>query len=184
MKRGIDNYNFSDKLLLFLSDLADFNHGAKSVRAALLYTAGHPAMLKYRRWMMQYIEDRKKRQRLYATLYSLKKWKFVRLIQKKDSIGFFLTEKGEERVIRLKKIEIPKRKLPKDQWLMVLFDIPEKMRVKRNILRRKLKELGSEQFQKSIWICRYDVQDEIKVFAKDLGVVEFVKLLKVQESKI
>ncbi|MCL4382302.1 hypothetical protein M1545_00725 [Patescibacteria group bacterium] len=53
------------------------------------------------------------------------------------------------------------------KWRMVIFDIPEISKTKRDGLRRKLKELGFAQWQKSVYITPFDVAVEL---AEHLGV--------------
>jgi len=45
----------------------------------------------------------------------------------------------------------PQKKWDKN-WYLVIFDIPEKLHRKRDILREKLKKLGFGQLQQSVWI--------------------------------
>jgi len=62
-----------------------------------------------------------------------------------------LTKQGEK---RLKEI-FPSYQKPKKwngKWYLVIFDIPEKLKYKRDLLRQKLKQLGFGQLQQSVWI--------------------------------
>lgn len=47
-------------------------------------------------------------------------------------------------------------------WRLVIFDIPENIRYKRNILRQKLKDLGFGRLQASVWISPYDFQEIVE----------------------
>jgi DNA-binding transcriptional regulator PaaX len=69
--------------------------------------------------------------------------------------NFKLTKQGEK---RLKELFPSWREPPKwdRKWYLVIFDIPEKLRVKRNILREYLRKLGFGQLQQSVWISPYN----------------------------
>lgn len=56
------------------------------------------------------------------------------------------------------------------KWRVVFFDIPEKRRAERNVLRDKLKELEFREIQKSVFIHPYPCFDEIDF------VVEYFQL--------
>lgn len=49
-------------------------------------------------------------------------------------------------------------------WRLVIFDISEKQRFLRDKLRRKLKELGFGQWQKSIYISPFDLEEDMREF--------------------
>jgi DNA-binding transcriptional regulator PaaX len=52
--------------------------------------------------------------------------------------------------------------LPGGAQLMIIFDIPEAERRKRNHLRRLLQELSFVQVQKSVWVSPLDYREIIK----------------------
>ena len=58
-------------------------------------------------------------------------------------------------------------------WLAIAFDIPEKKRRARELLRRELRTMHFVEAQKSIWVTPYDVEKELlvllKLWQKDLG---------------
>lgn len=83
-----------------------------------------------------------------------------------------LTEKGKLHAVQFK-IDEMQIKTPKrwdGQWRLIVFDIPEKMRNARNALRRKLKELGFYELQKSVMIFPFECKDEVDF------IVEFFRV--------
>ncbi len=62
-----------------------------------------------------------------------------------------LTEEGKKRLKSLLPSFLPPKHWD-GKWYLVIFDIPEQMRRKRDILREKLKSLGFGQLQASVWI--------------------------------
>ncbi|MCD6085658.1 CRISPR-associated endonuclease Cas2 [bacterium] len=110
--------------------------------------------------------------------------KLVEYREKPDeSIEIVLTEKGKTKALEGKidelEIEIPKTwdKL----WRVVIFDIPEKKKKARDALRRKLKELGFLEFQKSVFIFPYECKDEIEFIVEIFEIRKYVRYLIVKE---
>jgi DNA-binding transcriptional regulator PaaX len=96
--------------------------------------------------------------------------------QKDGLIGFkssnpYLTTEG------MRQVEFfTAKKLDRNVCLMVVFDIPEDQSVKRQRLRRLLKELKFTQIQKSVWSSKYDYRDLLLKEIKEARAEEFVKL--------
>jgi len=77
---------------------------------------------------------------------------------------FSLTDKGrklagEYRIVD--KLKIKKQKKWDRKWRLLIFDIADKQKIKREALRGKLKELGFFQLQKSVWVCPYESKKQI-----------------------
>ncbi len=51
-------------------------------------------------------------------------------------------------------------------WRIVSYDIPEKNRNKRRLIRQNLYELGFKQLQRSVWLSPLSVDEYIKKFAQ------------------
>ena len=69
-----------------------------------------------------------------------------------------------------------------DQVIIVIFDIPESEKSKRNWLRSVLKNLNFEMVQKSVWIGKTKIP---KLFLEDLGtlkIIEFVEIFEVSKT--
>ena len=72
-----------------------------------------------------------------------------------------------------------KEKWPWDGlWRIVLFDIAEENRKVRNLIRRKLKNLGFAMFQKSVWVTPFDVAEDVVEFLKKAGLKGPVEVLE------
>jgi predicted transcriptional regulator len=63
-------------------------------------------------------------------------------------------------------------------WKLVIFDIPEKHKYVRSVLRGKLKQLHFKKWQNSIWVSPYELSSEIEKELDDLGKKFFVRLIK------
>lgn len=76
-----------------------------------------------------------------------------------------LTPEGEKKAgkFQINKVQIHKPEKWDRKWRLIIFDIPEKARIKREAFRGKLKELGFYQLQKSIWVFPYPCEKEVKL---------------------
>lgn len=102
------------------------------------------------------------------------------LLSKNKINGILLAKITEEGKIFLK------RKFPEKDgvWKIVIFDIPEKHKKVRNILRAKLKELFFKKWQNSIWISPYALDKEIENELNELGKKFFVRVIKTTNINI
>jgi DNA-binding transcriptional regulator PaaX len=93
---------------------------------------------------------------------------------KKTNTTATITPEGEKLLKRLAPV--------KDGiWKLVIFDIPEKHKYVRTVLRAKLKQLHFKKWQNSIWASPYELDAEIEKEFKDLGKKFFVRLIKTTE---
>jgi CRISPR-associated endonuclease Cas2 len=69
-------------------------------------------------------------------------------------------------------------------WKLVIFDVPEKHKKVRNILRAKLNQLGFKKWQNSIWASPYELDTEIEKEFLELGKKFFIRLIKTQEINL
>lgn len=69
-------------------------------------------------------------------------------------------------------------------WKMVIFDIPEKQRQVRNVLRAKLISLGFKKWQNSIWISPYTMATEIEQELNELATQYFIRLIKTTDINV
>lgn len=72
------------------------------------------------------------------------------------------------------------RKSPKKDgvWKLVIFDIPEKHKYVRNVLRAKLKSLQFKKWQNSIWVSPFALDKELEEEMKELAKKYFVRLIR------
>ncbi len=62
-----------------------------------------------------------------------------------------------------------------------MFDIPEKKRRFRDILRDHLKEIGFKELQHSVFVFPYPCETEIAALADLYGAKEYVRILTVKK---
>jgi len=106
-----------------------------------------------------------------------------KLIKEKENLDgtttLILTEKGKEKALTydLDNMKIAKPKQWDKKWRIVLFDIPDKIKKVRDILRSHLKNLGFYEFQESVFVHPYDCKDEIDYLIEFYDIRRFVRFI-------
>ena len=87
-------------------------------------------------------------------------------LEKRDG-KYHITSKGKGRLELLTFQSLNTRKKNKwdGKWRVVIFDIPEKFRIKRDVLRSKLIQIGFIKIQNSVWVYPFQC-DEIVALLK------------------
>lgn len=111
----------------------------------------------------QKIEKFLKRAKLEKLLESTIKKGFI------EKNNFSLTQKGFDFIKEKFPVFYGERRW--EGWFyMVIFDIPEKYKVKRELFRRTLKKLKLGKLQNSIWITPFDVYDNVEIARAKLDI--------------
>ncbi len=122
---------------------------------------------------------------LSKSLAGLNKNKIIILKNEKGKFTIELTEKGKKIVKEIlfddMKIEKPKRWDKK--WKIVVFDIPERKlgKQQRNLFRAKLQTIGFYQMQKSVWVCPYPCEKEIRFICEIYEINPHVNIITAEE---
>lgn len=120
------------------------------------------------------------KQSLERAIYSLYRSKLIRECENPDgSLTMVLTDQGKKKVVtfNIDNMEIKKPKQWDKKWRMVIFDIPEKKRAARDVLRETLKRLGFYEFQKSVCIYPYPCQDEVDYIIEYFEIRPWVRIV-------
>ena len=64
------------------------------------------------------------------------------------------------------------------KWRIIIWDIPEKKRAVRDLLRSKLKELGFKHWQKSVWASKVNCTQLLRDFLKKVGIEDWVMVVE------
>ncbi len=94
-----------------------------------------------------------------------------------------LTKKGETKLEHygLGELTVEKPKHWDGKWRLVIFDIREKRRSTRDLLRQQLQGLGLVRLQNSVWVCPYDFSEITVLFKADAMVGKDILYLTVEE---
>jgi len=80
--------------------------------------------------------------------------------------GIRLTEKGE-RYLQRSTLVVRRPARWDRKWRIVIFDIPERRRVMRALLRQKLISIGFVRLQDSVWVYPYDCEELLTLLKTD-----------------
>ena len=144
----------------------------RTIRQALL-----PELFQLRREYARKMEKRK----FNSFLYHLKKKGYIKIAEKNGSKGVLLTLRGAQKALRLKLRSTDKKRRSDGKWLMIIFDIPEKKRMLRDMLRDTLLHLGYQKFQVSVWVSPYDIFKETQEFIEAYNLESFTKIFVIEE---
>jgi DNA-binding transcriptional regulator PaaX len=129
------------------------------------------------RSLMRSVTRRKKiidrnKEKFRSAFYYLNGKGLIATEYKGGQMYIYLTEEGRKRAGRyqIDDLEIKKTKSWDKKWRILIFDIQDKHKIKREALRGKLKDLGLFQLQKSVWVCPYNFKNEIKILRDFFGL--------------
>jgi DNA-binding transcriptional regulator PaaX len=185
-----------DKLLQMLESIAGASRNAGDFFGAFL-SAGYGASRGKLRYEIsrrernrthkdeEFSQEKELRDRYHAMMYKLKRDGIIVNNNKKNKKEISLTVAGRDKLLLLRKHS--EKQLPPSQYkketsarvVIIMFDIPEKERRKRDWLRSALKNLGLEGVQKSVWIGKVKIPKDFLDDLLRLKLVEFVEILEV-----
>ena len=84
-----------------------------------------------------------------------------------------ITELGKKKLSLLLPLRQKSKRWNK-RWYLVIFDIPEKRRHDRHILRDWLKRTGFGKLQHSVWISPYNYTDKARRVGEELAIGQYV----------
>ena len=70
------------------------------------------------------------------------------------------------------------------RWRVLIFDIPEKLRWKRDYFREKIKNLGFGMIQQSVWISPHAFEDDIREFIRSLKLEMYVYVFVAYKTEV
>ena len=121
----------------------------------------------------------------YSFNRSIKRLSGEKLVEEKrlpnGSFKLVLTAKGKEQARKLdllgSSITFKKSKKWDKKWRIVIFDIPEKDRIFRDILREHLKELKFFKLQHSVFISPYPFKKAILELVRLYSAEQYVRVI-------
>lgn len=120
------------------------------------------------------------RWKITRSLKSMEKRKLVSLKERDGEIIVEFSEEGRIEVMKCKidqlEIKIPQKWDGK--WRLVIFDIPERKKLARDVLREKLEEMGFIALQKSVFVCPYPCQKEILLLKRIFEIDPYILLIE------
>lgn len=93
-----------------------------------------------------------------------------------DKLAYRLTDLGKQKAVWESVMWDTKKWDGK--WRVVVFDIPEKRRQARNLLRGSLKRWGFIPWQQSVWATKKNCTKPLREFIKNVGIEDWVIVLE------
>lgn len=145
--------------------------GAK-IGSSLIFPDGY--IIDKERW-----EKAKKRGTLKTAIKRLEKRSLVLWEEIDGKLQLILTENGRKKILkyRLEELSIEKPKEWDGLYRVIIFDIPENKKSIREVFRKKLKNLGFYQLQKSVFVCEYECRDEIEFLKNYYEISPYVSYI-------
>ncbi len=123
-------------------------------------------------------------EKMWRNFQTMKQERSFEFVEERDGhVIYKITPRGKEKIKRVIFDELSINTAEKwdGKWRLIIFDIPEKFKVARNALSKKLREMNFYQCQKSVWIHPFPCLEEIE-FIKDIFEIKpFVKIFIVNE---
>ena len=112
---------------------------------------------------------------LAKALKRLREEGLVDLISDKE-LALRLTDKGRSKALWIK-MRLEDEKWD-GKWRLVIWDIPEKRKKVRDLLRYQLKQLGFEKVQNSVWASKKNCTLILNEYIKKVGIEDWVKVME------
>jgi len=118
------------------------------------------------------IDSKDERKKFKNRFYYLRKRGLVDVEYRGNQIYISLTKEGKRKAGRYKidDLKIETAKKWDKNWRVLIFDIEDRHKAKREALRGKIKQLGLFQLQKSVWVCPYEFKKEMDVLRGFFGL--------------
>ncbi len=110
----------------------------------------------------------------------LEKRGLVKLVTVNGKKFVKLTKKGQLEDL-FKKINVDSRKKWDGKWRLVVFDIPEDAKEKRQQIRNLLKAKNFIKLQASVYINPYPFNRQAIEYLKSSGLIEYIRILRVDD---
>ena len=114
-------------------------------------------------------------------IYYLKRNNYIKVKSLENKIATIITKKGLSKILKASFKNEIKRKRKDGKWIMIIFDMPQKLNKSRNLLRSILKNLGYKMFQQSVWITPYDVSEKTEKLLQEYSLDQYIRIFTIEE---
>jgi len=123
--------------------------------------------------------------KIKRVLKNLEKKELIQIIEKDDEAHVYLKSGWTPLILKysLKPLLALKRRKKKwdGKWFIIVFDVPEGQRNKRDYLRMFLREIGFYQYQQSVYIFPYQCKKEIELIKKIVEGAKYISYITADE---
>ena len=126
--------------------------------------------------MYGFVPSKYKKSNYYATVNRMLSSELIEKVIKNGEPKFRLSSTGSKKLVRdFPLIKLQNKRWDK-RWRILIFDIPEKIRWKRDVFRGKLKTLGFGMVQQSVWVSPHPFEDDVRDFIEAHNLDSFAYL--------
>lgn len=121
----------------------------------------------------------KERQQIYSLLNKLKREGFIIRSGHQRNTPWNITKRGEEKLAKLQRQNII---VAGKEVVIITYDIPERERRKRYLLRRELLSMGFKKLQQSVWVGKILVPPEFITDLKKERLLPYTHIFSIGKS--
>jgi DNA-binding transcriptional regulator PaaX len=130
-------------------------------------------------WMKR--KERKFSKQTYSeTIYRLHKRGFLKVVEKNGNKFIEVTAKGQLETL-LYKASLGRVVVWDGKWRVLVFDIPEDSREKRDHFRWLLKRNNFVKLQASVFVSPYPLNKAAIRYLEESGLIEFIRIMRVDK---
>ena len=137
---------------------------------SVLFTPNFPIILGSILGIIEEIKGIKiPKKKIQRVLKQLEKKQLIQIERKNDELYVTVRNKNDVSILKYSLREILNLKKNNNwqkKWFLVVFDVPEEERNKRDYLRRFLKEIGFYPYNQSVYVFPYECEKEIRLIKK------------------
>lgn len=140
--------------------------------------AFHGASSIYRKDYYHYLKERNiDKGEVREKIYYLAKYGYIESVFENRQRIYQITKKGINHLVEEEfKPEIPDHW--DGFWVVLIFDIPEKLKRIRNLLRRKILHYGFIHVQKSVYVYPFECEQDILSLVEELKIEKYVTMIR------
>lgn len=129
------------------------------------------------------LDERSRERELRRVMYYMKREGLIKYKTDEYEHGIQLTKQGSKRLKNstFANLSISAPSKWDGRWRLVFFDIPVQDNSRRHSLTSKLRRLGFQQLQRSIWIHPFPCRAEIEMVGEVLGVRKYLTYVEITE---
>jgi DNA-binding transcriptional regulator PaaX len=145
-----------------------FFAGAITITAPYFVATAIPGIINF------LIRNKQEKRSFCNTFSKLRKQGLIKIRNNNGQIYISLTAEGKRKAgkYQIDNLKIKKLKKWDKKWRILIFDIKNEQKIKREALRGKIKELHLFQLQKSVWIYPYDFTKEMGILRSFFGLTK------------
>jgi len=124
-----------------------------------------------------------KRKRLQKFLSKLKHDGLIKETGKNRN-KIFISNRGKIKLIQLKN-KLPEKFYKKESQknpVIISFDIPEKLRGKRNWLREVIRNLGFKMIHQSVWVGKVKIPEQLIFDLEKINILEYIEIFEINKT--